>query len=913
MALLTNINGKFSVSDAGAVRFNDAFTFPTADGDANYILKTNGSGQLAWGPDNNSGDITGSGTTNTVTKFTGAKVIGNGPITFATNDSTFAGSITGTRAFFNSGNTNVVATFTSTDGIAGIALVDDSGNVELAASGDNFQVQPAGGTAQLTVGSSASTFAGTLTATNYFSSTTAANIFLGSVITKPGDNLGFIVRNDSNAVIGSLLRTSNTASKLTADTLDLSGTTAQYVRGDGSFATFSPGTGTVTGTGSATRVAFWSSTSAISSDADLYWDNTNKRLGIGTASPSFQLSIENHATTSSIATFEIDGKRTNGTDGAVGEMIFSNNGDTFATVAGARDGADNSGSLLFQTQDSGTFGTRMIISSEGNVGIGTDSPTARLDVLTNSATGTNDIDRHVRFRADNGEQRFNFFVGRSGNSSNLQMHDSSEVVKIVLNTGDNSYFNGGNLGVGTTSPNFKLHVSGTGGADTLLRLENTTVNKYPNLRFSAAGAEYDIGVGGTGTATGYVHNFYVYDITNSAARITLTQAGNVGIGTQSPLAKLNVVGTGSGVGIRITGDPSTGGAYYYGIMHDGTNLRGTTQTNLLYTEGSVLANTTITDWASLRITNPSTAATGAVITNNYAIYQASNVQKNYFNGSVGIGTESPGRGLTIDKSNEFAALEIIKNNTTNQIVYLGTGSSAGTDDPILQLKHNGTEKIRLYATGNSWINGGRVAIGSTVAQYGVLEIQTESAVAYSPTVFTNGANIRLKSGGTSTTGTTTGISFGAGGACELYFGVEQQSSTLGHGVWQGYNGTAYVALMRLSHDGSLTVKGDLIAYGSPSDKKLKENIKPIKSALDKAMKLQGVTFDWKKSDSELNIKEDIGFIAQDVQKVIPELVRENEDGMLSMRHQGITPILLEAIKELKAEIEELKKHNCNCK
>ena len=85
----------------------------------------------------------------------------------------------------------------------------------------------------------------------------------------------------------------------------------------------------------------------------------------------------------------------------------------------------------------------------------------------------------------------------------------------------------------------------------------------------------------------------------------------------------------------------------------------------------------------------------------------------YFNGgNVGIGTTSPGRGLTIDKSNANAALEIIKNNTTNQIVYLGTGSSAGTDDPILQMKHNGTENIRLYSTGISWLLGGNVGIGT---------------------------------------------------------------------------------------------------------------------------------------------------------------------------------------------------------
>ena len=118
--------------------------------------------------------------------------------------------------------------------------------------------------------------------------------------------------------------------------------------------------------------------------------------------------------------------------------------------------------------------------------------------------------------------------------------------------------------------------------------------------------------------------------------------------------------------------------------------------------------------------------------------------------------------------------------------------------------------------------------------------------------------------------------------------------------------------MMLDGPGSLTVAGDVVAYGSPSDIRLKENIKPIKSALDKVIKLQGVTFDWKEKGIT-NLKEDIGFIAQDVQKVIPELVRENEDGMLSMRHQGIAPILLEAIKELKAEIEELKLNKCNCK
>ena len=130
--------------------------------------------------------------------------------------------------------------------------------------------------------------------------------------------------------------------------------------------------------------------------------------------------------------------------------------------------------------------------------------------------------------------------------------------------------------------------------------------------------------------------------------------------------------------------------------------------------------------------------------------------------------------------------------------------------------------------------------------------------------------------------------------------------------WQD-DATTPVVFMQLSQsNSSLSVKGDIIAYGSPSDERYKENIKPIESALDKVTKLQGVTFDWKESDNLLDIKEDIGFIAQDVQKIVPELVRENEDGKLSLRYQGITPILLEAIKELKAEIDLLKSKPCNC-
>ena len=76
-------------------------------------------------------------------------------------------------------------------------------------------------------------------------------------------------------------------------------------------------------------------------------------------------------------------------------------------------------------------------------------------------------------------------------------------------------------------------------------------------------------------------------------------------------------------------------------------------------------------------------------------------------------------------------------------------------------------------------------------------------------------------------------------------------------------------------------------------------------------KLRGVTFKWKEDTDSYkmtNISDDIGFIAQEVREVLPTIVRENEDGKLSLRDRAIIPLLVEAIKELKAEIDTLK-HN----
>ena len=93
-----------------------------------------------------------------------------------------------------------------------------------------------------------------------------------------------------------------------------------------------------------------------------------------------------------------------------------------------------------------------------------------------------------------------------------------------------------------------------------------------------------------------------------------------------------------------------------------------------------------------------------------------------------------------------------------------------------------------------------------------------------------------------------------------------------------------------------------------SDKNLKTNITPIENALDKVLSLEGVEFDFISGANYGYLKKhQIGLIAQDVKKVIPEVVGKNNDGTLGVSYHHLVAILIEAIKEQQQEIEELKK------
>jgi hypothetical protein len=104
-------------------------------------------------------------------------------------------------------------------------------------------------------------------------------------------------------------------------------------------------------------------------------------------------------------------------------------------------------------------------------------------------------------------------------------------------------------------------------------------------------------------------------------------------------------------------------------------------------------------------------------------------------------------------------------------------------------------------------------------------------------------------------------------------------------------------MVNLTASGSITASGNVTAY---SDAKLKTDMAQIHDALDKVGALTGYTYTRKDTGHR-----ETGLIAQDVQAVLPEAVADN-DGTLSLAYGNLVGLLVEAIKELRAEVDELR-------
>ena len=97
-----------------------------------------------------------------------------------------------------------------------------------------------------------------------------------------------------------------------------------------------------------------------------------------------------------------------------------------------------------------------------------------------------------------------------------------------------------------------------------------------------------------------------------------------------------------------------------------------------------------------------------------------------------------------------------------------------------------------------------------------------------------------------------------------------------------------------------------------SDARWKKNVQPVTHALKKVTHLQGVTYDWRRDEFPARHFDEgaqLGFLAQDVEKIVPEAVRTDAEGYKAIAYEKLTAVLTEGVKEQQAEIESLKAQN----
>jgi hypothetical protein len=129
---------------------------------------------------------------------------------------------------------------------------------------------------------------------------------------------------------------------------------------------------------------------------------------------------------------------------------------------------------------------------------------------------------------------------------------------------------------------------------------------------------------------------------------------------------------------------------------------------------------------------------------------------------------------------------------------------------------------------------------------------------------------------------------------------------------KGQDGTSEITALQLdmSAAGLANFNNDVVAFYS-SDERLKDNVVKIGDPLMKLSELRGVEFDWNKNKEAFEGEHSYGVIAQEVEKILPEIVTERSDGYKAVKYELIVPLLIEAVKELNEKVERIEK-NCDC-
>jgi hypothetical protein len=428
--------------------------------------------------------------------------------------------------------------------------------------------------------------------------------------------------------------------------------------------------------------------------------------------------------------------------------------------------------------------------------------------------------------------------------------------------------NGGNVGIGTTSPTELLHVTNgyiLVGIDKGIKFDTSGASGHPELSIDSNAA-------------------LSFKNTAGSTNVIITNGGNVGIGTTSPLGKLYIGSS----GLSNTGDASDALNIKQSSTTAATGIylerSGERKGYYIYVGGSV-------DSLTFQRNNAGTKADVMSLTRD---------------GNVGIGTTSP--AATLHVVGTLRVTDTLSWASGDGVNWYIQGQANG---PTIRMKYDGGSTNRSGALG--WVDNagtryetltwqdqtayfsGNVGIGNTSPNMKLVVTGASGAAGDTGIVgITDGTGVN----------TDTKINFGVvSGTYGWIQAVKPGTDVLrlllnpnGGNVGIGTTNPAY----KLDVSGTIRATGDVIAY---SDARVKENVETISDALAKVTSLRGVSYTRKDSEDK---SRKVGVIAQEVLDILPEVVQQDIEGNYSVAYGNVVGVLIEAIKELKAEINELK-------
>ena len=417
-------------------------------------------------------------------------------------------------------------------------------------------------------------------------------------------------------------------------------------------------------------------TAKINTNGISYFNGGN--VGIGTTTPAEELTVVGDANfTGSIAVGSVN---------AHSSFTFYNQGTSYFNNAVTVDAA-----FTQSGGDASTFSgdvklgdnNKLLLGDSNGLQIYHDGSSGRIEQNGTGKLILDTISTGVNIQSGNGETRFT----KSGANSEIKVDDASQVNKVVLKASGNSYFNGGNVGIGTDSPISKLHIDETGTSLPALYMET---------------ARYGISVIGDGTS----NSQYLLSLKGnggSTDAMFVQSSGNVGIGTANPTEKLQINAGDILINNSTLSTIKSGGSLYLDLNTFGTyagrNFRisdnGTSLVNVKQT-GEVGIGTTSPD-AILHLKDSTDNAEVKIDTNDNALGDNALIKFNGARAQVGwidaaVTLTDGGGNKDIKLKVNTGSIFLQTNNTNRLIVAEGGNVGIGTTSPSEKLEVDGNVK-----------------------------------------------------------------------------------------------------------------------------------------------------------------------------------------------------------------------------